>query len=149
MYHLAEFNIAKAKYPLSHPEMDGFTKGLTKINALAESSPGFVWRLKDDANDNALAFNVFGDEKIIINLSVWENLESLKAFTFNSEHLSFMKKRHAWFEMPKKPYLVLWWIRQGEIPTVTQAKDKLEHLEKKGATEKAFTFREIFPCSEV
>jgi hypothetical protein len=148
MHHLAQLNIARMLVPdLNHPIMADFVAQLDPINQLAEESDGFVWRLKGDGND-ATEFRPFDDERIIVNMSVWESSEKLQAFVFRSMHTDVMKERRKWFEKPDQLMTVLWWIPVGHIPTITEAKERLEHLNKVGSGPQAFTFRDIQPMPE-
>jgi len=141
--HLAQLNIGRLLKPIDHPQIAEFVNNLDQINALAESSPGFVYRMQDDSG-NATHIKVFDDPLVIANMSVWESVEALKDFTYRSGHVEFMKKRAAWFEKPTSNYLVLWWIRVGHRPTLTEAKERLAHLDRHGATSHAFNFRNVF-----
>jgi hypothetical protein len=143
-YQLAQVNVARAKAPMDHAVMKGFVDQLDAINALAERSPGFVWRLKDDAGD-ATSIRVFEDELIIVNMSVWESLEALKAFVYSGDHLTVLRNRKEWFEKMDTPILALWWIPAGTMPTTDDAKAALVRLEELGPTEAAFTFAKPFP----
>ncbi|NJN43419.1 MAG: DUF3291 domain-containing protein [Anaerolineae bacterium] len=142
-YHLAQLNIATLREPIDSPLLADFVAQLDEINALAEQSEGFLWRLKDEEG-NATAIKVFDDEPIIINMSVWETAESLKAYVYNTAHSGVMKQRTKWFEKPTTPHLVLWWIPAGNIPTPQEAKEKLLYLTQHGETDHAFTFRHLF-----
>ena len=143
-HHLAQLNIGKLLKPTDHPQIQEFMDNLDKINALAESIQGFVWRLKDETG-NATGISVFDDPLIIVNMSVWESVESLQKFVYNSNHLTFLKKRRQWFEKPNGPHMVLWWIPKDHLPTLDEAKSKLNYLTEHGETEEAFTFKSIFP----
>lgn len=147
-FHLAQLNIAKAKKPLDDPIMSGFVNRLDEINTLGEQSPGFVWRLKDDTSNNSMEFQMYDDPLIIVNLTVWEDLESLKNFTYKTAHAEVMRQRKKWFEHFGKPYMVLWWIPAGHHPTVEEARTKLELLQEKGPTQEAFNFKNNFPPLE-
>ncbi|MCU1448681.1 MAG: hypothetical protein JWP02_851, partial [Acidimicrobiales bacterium] len=122
---------------------------LDPINALAEESPGYVWRLQDEGG-NATGIKVFDDDLEIINLTVWESIEALADFTYRSGHVDFLRRRREFFEAPGQPILCLWWIPEGTIPTVEDAIARLEHLRSHGPTPTAFTFRTRFdPGDEV
>ena len=138
--HLAEFNIGKFKYPTADPRMSEFMDNLDRVNALAERSPGFVWRLKGD-NNNATEFRV-GDDNAV-NLSVWETPEALENYVFKTVHVQFYKKRAAWFDLMEKPHMVFWWVDEGHQPTLQEAIGRLEHFEKNGATDHAFGWAEV------
>lgn len=142
---LAQLNISRMLVPdINHPIMADFVAQLDTINQLAETSTGFVWRLKGDGND-ATSLRPFDDDQIIVNMSVWESLEALQNFVFKSLHTAVMKDRRKWFEKPDQMMTVLWWIPGGYLPTVAEAKERLEYLNTNGPGPRAFTFREIWP----
>ena len=144
-YHLAQINIATAKAPLDTPVMQGFVDQLDAINALADNSPGFVWRLQTDDGD-ATSLQVFDDERIIVNISVWKSFDALKHYVYSGDHLTVLKNKKSWFEKMAGPTLALWWIPKGHIPSIASAKDALETLKTKGASPAAFTFAKPFPA---
>jgi hypothetical protein len=137
---LAQLNIARLFAPIDSPELADFVANLDRINALAEESPGFVWRLQTEEGD-ATSIDYFGND-IIVNMSVWTDIESLKKFVYDSSHIDIMRRRQEWFEKTRERYMVLWWIPEGHIPTLTEAEEKLERLKEDGPTAEAFTFRE-------
>jgi hypothetical protein len=145
-HHLAQINIALARAPLDSEVMRDFTNALGEINALAETSPGFVWRFQED-NGNATAVRAFPDPRMIVNLSVWQDVASLKNYAFRSMHGRFFARRTEWFEPMTTPHLALWWIPAGTIPTLEDAKQRLKLIESHGDTTEAFTFRSPFPAS--
>jgi hypothetical protein len=142
-YHLAQLNIGIATAPLDSDVMADFMNNLDRINALAESSPGFVWRLKAD-DGNATSLRPI-DDRTMVNMSVWTDAQSLSAFVFRTAHVEFMRRRREWFERMPTAYLVLWWVPEGHIPTTDEAVARLEHLKAHGATPHAFNFRSVFP----
>jgi hypothetical protein len=129
---------------IDDPIMEGFKSQLDRINALADASPGFVWRLQTE-DGNATAIRAFEDPLMAVNMSVWESLESLHHYVYKSAHLGPLRDRHEWFEPLGVPILVLWWIPEGHLPSVEEAKEKLAHLRAHGPTPSAFTFRQPFP----
>jgi hypothetical protein len=137
---IAELNIGKFKYPTSDQRMAEFMNNLDRVNALAERSPGFVWRLKGD-NNNATEFRV-GDD-MAVNLSVWEDAKSLEDYVFKTVHVQFYKKREAWFDLMSKPHMVFWHVADGHQPTLDEAYARLQHYEKNGATDFAFGWSEV------
>ncbi len=141
--HLAQLNVARLRAPMDDPIIDDFRVNLEPINALAEASPGFVWRLQDETGD-ATSIKPFGDELEIVNLTVWESIDALADFTYRSGHVAFLRRRRDFFEAPSKPILCLWWIPEGSIPTVEEAIDRLAHLRAHGPTPTSFTFRHRF-----
>jgi heme-degrading monooxygenase HmoA len=145
--HLAQVNIARMKAPLDSPAMAGFVSRLDEINALADGSPGFVWRLQTDAG-NATYLRPYDDERIIVNVSVWESVDALRAYVYHSRHIEVLRQRHEWFEKLEGMYLALWWVPAGHRPSVDEAKKRLAHLAEQGPTPFAFTFRALFPPDE-
>lgn len=143
-WHLAQVNIARALAPLDSPVMAGFVARIAEINTLAEGSPGYVWRFQDDTG-NALYTRPYDDPNMLFNLSVWESPDHLKAYVYRSRHVEVMRQKQQWFEHTEEAILALWWIPAGTIPTVAEAKARLEHLRKHGSSAHAFGFREIFP----
>lgn len=142
-YHLAQLNVAVAKAPLDSPVMADFVGNLDRINALAEASPGFVWRLQTEEG-NATSLRPFG-ENLLVNLSVWQDVDSLRKFAFKSAHVEIMRRRSEWFERMEAAYLVLWWVPQRHVPTLAEARARLDFLRERGPTAEAFTFRQAFP----
>lgn len=140
---LAQLNIAKAKYPLDAPEIHDFVDNIPTINAIAEASDGFIWRLKDEGGD-ATAITVFDDPSWLVNLSVWRDVESLKHFMLKTHHVDFMKRKREWFEPQPQATYVLWWIADGHLPTVPEAIERLLHLRQHGDSAEAFSFRTPF-----
>ena len=141
-YQLAQLNIAQMRYDTEAPEMADFVGNLDLINAMADSSPGFVWRLQDEEG-NATAFRPFGDD-MLVNISVWEDMESLRQFVFKTAHSDIMKRRAEWFDRMESDYLVLWWVPAGHTPDEAEAGEKLEILRREGPGPQAFTFRNPF-----
>ena len=129
---------------MDDPLIDDFRTNLEPINALAEASPGYVWRLQDEATGDATGIKPFGDELEIVNLTVWESIDALADFTYRSGHREFLRRRREFFEAPTQPIVCLWWIPEGTIPTVDDAIARLEHLRAHGPTPTAFTFRHRF-----
>ncbi|MGH8433026.1 MAG: DUF3291 domain-containing protein [Pseudomonas sp.] len=144
-YQLAQVNIARAKAPLDDPLMRGFVAQLEPINRLAENSSGFVWRLQTDAGD-ATAIKLFDDERIIVNMSVWDSFEALKDYVYSGEHLAVLRNKKSWMEKLDSPALVLWWVPQGYIPTPESAKLALAALQENGPSAAAFTFAKPYPA---
>ncbi|ANP76580.1 hypothetical protein A134_09275 [Vibrio crassostreae 9CS106] len=144
---LAELNIALAKYPLDAPEIKEFVDNLELVNGIAESSEGFVWRLKDESGD-ATNIQAFDDPNMIVNMSVWDSVDSLKNFMFRTHHRDFMRRKGDWFHRLPEDTYVLWWIEEDRIPTLEEAIERLEHLREIGDTPYAFTFKTNFTESE-
>ena len=144
-YHLAQLNIALMRAPLEDPVMDGFSSQLDQINALADRSPGFVWRLQTEEGD-ATAIQAFDNPLILVNMSVWESLEALHQFVYESDHKSLLRDRREWFHRLEGPGLVLWWVKAGHQPDPEEARRQLELLAKAGPGVDAFTFGKHFPA---
>ena len=145
VFQLAEINVARMKgVSINDPIMKEFVDNLDRVNNLAETSEGFVWRLKDESN-NATNLNPYNDEQVIINLSVWESIESLEHYVYKTFHTDFLKRRREWFQTYGKVHTALWWVPQGQFPTVEEAVDKLDYLKKNGASPLVFDFRNKFP----
>lgn len=143
-YHLAQINIGRFRAPKDDPANADFVGALDRVNALAEASPGFVWRLIGAGND-AMDLEVGDDPHMAANMSVWEDMEALAAFAYrNMGHRSIMRRRHEWFE-PMEVYMALWWIPEGETPTLAEGLRRLAILEANGPTAEAFLFKTPFP----
>ena len=142
-WHLAQLNIARPRAPLDDPLMAEFVANLERINALGDASPGFVWRLQDESGNATGLEQPFGPE-IIVNMTVWADVEALRAFVFRSEHTGFLRRRAQWFRPLDGPPTVLWWVPAGRRPTLTEAKARLDRLWAIGPTPEAFTFARTF-----
>lgn len=147
LYHVAQVNIGRIKAPIDDPRMAGFTGRLDEINALADSSPGFVWRLQTAAG-NATYFRPYDDDWILLNMSVWETVDSLKNYVYRTVHTELLRHRQEWFEKFEGTYLALWWVPAGHIPGIDEAKRRLAYLDKHGPTQFAFTFKSVFQPDE-
>lgn len=146
-YHLAQINIAKMLAPIDSPVMEDFVANLDRINEIAENSPGFVWRLKDE-NDNATSISIFDDEYIIVNMSVWESKKALFDFTYGPAHVKIFKRRKEWFHKMSDMPMALWYVEQGYDPSPEEAKARLALLNKLGETPFAFTFKSDFDSND-
>ena len=133
--------------PIDSPQLADFVAGLEPVNALADAAPGFVWRLQTDDGD-ATAIRPYDDERVMVNMSVWESLDTLKAFVHGDEHIAYLRRRREWFERMDEAIVALWWVPAGHVPTVAEAKDRLALLERVGPSPAAFTFRTAFPAPE-
>ncbi len=143
-YHIAQFNIAQMIAPLDDPRMADFVAQLDEVNALADHRPGFVWRLQTDQG-NTIDLRVYDETAILVNMSVWTSIEALYEFTYRTIHVNVFQDRRKWFEKSDTPSLVLWWIEEGNIPSVEEGKTQLEQLRLYGPSEDAFTFKERYP----
>ncbi|MDD7885660.1 DUF3291 domain-containing protein [Flavivirga sp. 57AJ16] len=144
--HLAQINIAKRLAPMEDPIMKDFVDNLDRINALADESEGFVWRLKDEDKD--LAAQVFQDDTLLINMSVWENLETLFNYTYKSDHIEVFKRKKEWFSKMKMVHMAFWYVPKGYEPTFQGAKKRLDYINKHGDTPYAFGFKSKFTAMD-
>ncbi|MGE0599509.1 MAG: DUF3291 domain-containing protein [Dehalococcoidia bacterium] len=142
-YHVAQYNIAWIKAPLDSPEMADFTDNIARINGLAEKSPGFIWRHQTDEGDST-SIRIRDNDRIIINFSVWADVESLFQFAYYTNHADYYRRRREWFTHEDDPFAVLWWVPAGHLPTVEEAEQKLAGLKVSGPTPDAFTFKKRF-----
>jgi hypothetical protein len=143
-HHLAQLNVARVLAPLDSPVMAEFVARLADINALAERSPGFVWRMQTEDGD-ATAVRPYDDASLIVNLTVWEGVEALHAYVYRSGHAEVMRRRREWFSRMAEAYVVLWWVPAGHRPDIHEAVARLDTLRRDGPTPDAFTFRNPFP----
>ena len=144
-FHLAQLNVARLRAPLDSPVLADFVAWLEPINALADTAPGFVWRLQTDEGD-ATSVRVLDDDMLIVNMSVWESVEALSAFVYRSGHKDVFARRKEWFERVDEAYLVCWWVPVGEIPSVDEAVRRLELLRERGPSPDAFPLKSPFPA---
>jgi Domain of unknown function (DUF3291) len=143
--HLAELNIGRLLHPLADPRMADFADNLERV--IADRSEGFVWRLKGDSG-NATGIRPFDDPRIIINISLWESVEALERYVWQTVHKRFYGRRHEWFDRFEGPYFVMWWVPNGHRPTVAEALARLEHLKAHGPSEFAFGW-ESLPAAQL
>lgn len=147
-YHIAQINIGRIRAPLDSATMAGFMGRLDELNAVADSSAGFVWRLQTNEG-NATYFRPYPeDDRILLNMSVWETIEALRNYVYHTTHAELLRQRHEWFEKLAGVYVALWWVPVGHRPSIDEAKKRLAHLEQHGPTEFAFTFKTTFPPDE-
>ncbi len=142
-WHIAQVNVAKMRAPHTDPIMAGFFTRVAIIEALADQSPGFVWRLHSPAGDEHL-LQVFGDPLLSINMTVWETIEALFEFTYHSAHVEPYRMRREWFEKPDIPVYALWWVRAGTRPSPEEGKARLDLIQRIGPSSAAFTFKERY-----
>jgi hypothetical protein len=143
-HHLAQVNLARAHEPLDSPTMAAFVSRIDELNALAERSPGFVWRYQDGSG-SASYTRPFDDKHVLFNMSVWRTIEHLRDFVYRSTHAEVFRRRHDWFGPLGRPSVALWWIPVGHTPSVEEGIAKLAHLETHGPTPAAFTSKTVFP----
>ena len=138
-YHLAQINIAQSRGTRDSEIMKGFMGRLDEINHIADNSPGFIWRLQTEEGD-ATAIQAFDDPLLLVNVSVWEDVDSLKSFVYKSLHVDLIQDRDAWFEKLRESHQALWWVPEGHLPSIAEAKEKLAYLQAHGPSEVAFIF---------
>lgn len=146
---VAQLNIGRVVAPLDDPIMAGFVGRLAEINALAEASSGFVWRLTDESGGDATGIRAYDDPRVIVNLTMWTGIEELAEFAYRSRHVEVLRRRRNWFEPHDGPHLVLWWLPIHERPRVDEAKRRLALLARDGPTVEAFTLKDRFGPPEV
>ena len=144
-YHIAQVNVGILKEPLDSPRLADFVAWLDPINAIADQSRGFVWRLQTDEG-NATALRIFADSgaSILVNMSVWESIEALVAYVYSSAHVAVLRRRREWFEKLRESHMALWWVAAGHHPSIAEAEDRLGRLREVGPTPYAFTFDRAF-----
>jgi hypothetical protein len=147
-YHLAQINIGRFRVPVDHPANADFMNALDHVNAVAEASDGFIWRMVGEGN-NATDVEVAADDPFLLaNMSLWRDVEALGAFVYRqTDHLSYMRRRKEWFET-MAVYQALWWVPIGHRPSVSEGLEKIALLTVHGATPEAFTFRQPFPVPD-
>lgn len=143
-WHLAQLNVARLRVPLEHPAMIPFVSNLGAVNAEADAAPGFVWRLQETESGNATDLRPWGED-MIVNMSVWTDVESLRQYVFTPGHIEIMRQRRAFFTPMETPYAVLWWVPAGHLPTLDEAKERLDLLTAEGPSARAFTFKDEHP----
>lgn len=141
-YELVQLNVARMRYPMDAPEMAGFVEQIDAVNALADSADGFIWRLQTE-DSGAAEEGPFGAD-CLVNVSVWRDVASLRAYVYGGAHVAVMRDRRAWFAPAQGPHLALWWIPAGERPSERDAAERLECLRRLGPTPEAFTFARPF-----
>jgi hypothetical protein len=150
VHELAQVNISRMSYPLDDPRLKDFVDGLEPVNALADTAPGFLWRLQTE-DGNATAVRAFewetgGSAGVLVNMSVWTSVEALAEFVFSGAHLAVMKRRREWFRPVREAMTALWWVPAGHRPGTAEAEDRLRRLRAEGPTPYAFTLRRHFPA---
>jgi hypothetical protein len=143
-HHVAQLNVGTLRFPLDDLRTHGFTSMLDALNAVADNASGFVWRLVDDGGHDATAIRTSLGDDVLVNMSVWESRDALWDYVYRSGHLDMLRRRAEWFQLPKAPFQVMWWIPAGHIPTVEEAVKRLELLREHGPSPSAFGFRDTY-----
>jgi Domain of unknown function (DUF3291) len=144
-FQLAQINVGRLRAPVDSPIVAEFMEALDPVNALAEASPGYVWRFQTEEG-NATAVRPYDDESILVNMSVWESVDALADFVYRSHHTGYLRRRGEWFERMTETIAALWWVPAGHIPTIEEGIDRLDHVRAHGPSAHAFTFRDRFPA---
>ncbi|OSZ63732.1 hypothetical protein CAP39_13865 [Sphingomonas sp. IBVSS1] len=146
-WQLAQINIGTMVAPKGDPMVAEFYAALDAINAIADASPGFVWRLQDEAG-NATDIQATPDPKLLVNISVWADLDSLSAFVYRSSHAGIMRQRRQWFVPFDGAFQALWWVPAGHRPDVMEGLARLWLLDRYGPSQQAFGFKTAFAPPE-
>lgn len=141
--HLAQLNVGRLRHEADDPRMADFVNNLASVNGLAERMPGFVWRYQDDSGSAIDTRPFGGDPRMAINLSVWESVEALERFVWQTVHKRFYGRRTEWFEHLDGPYFVMWWVPAGHRPTMEEAIERLDHLRRHGPSHRAFGWESV------
>lgn len=145
-WHLAQINVARFRRPQADPANADFMSALDHVNAMADASPGFVWRLVGDGGDATDLVPDAGDPNLIVNMSVWTDLEALSDFVYRQpDHLAVMRRRRDWFDK-MDAFMALWWVPAGHRPSIPEGITKIALLAERGPNAEAFTFRDSFPA---
>ncbi len=144
-HNLAQMNIAKFKAGYDDPIMADFVEMLDPINHMADADPGCLWRLTDEGANNAMSIAFYDDPLLLVNMSVWTDLDSLRNYVYRSDHAGMVKRRGEWAEKMDRTYTVLWWVPAGHTPDLAEGDARLQMLEERGPTPDAFTFARSFP----
>jgi hypothetical protein len=147
-HHLAQLNIGRLRYEVDDPRMADFVNNLALINGIAERTPGFVWRYEDVSGAAIETRPYESDPRMAINLSVWESVEALERFVWQTVHKRFYGRRGEWFEHMDDAYFVMWWIPPGHRPSVREAIERLDHLKRNGPSDEAFGW-ESLPAAQL
>lgn len=145
-FQLAQMNIARFHKPMDDPHMSGFVEMLDPINHQADAAPGFVWRLTDEGSNNATSITFYDDPLLLLNMSVWDDLDSLRNYVYRTEHVAMVKRRAEWADAMESMYLVLWWVPFGHTPDIAEGDARLKLLQQDGPSPQAFTFGQPFPA---
>ena len=141
---LAQTTVATVRFAADDPRMEPFMSRPDGVNALADSQPGFVWRLKSDSR-NAVDVDAGGRRLFLVNMSVWESVEALSDFVCETAHKDVMLRRREWFEKPNGAHQLLRWVKAGHTPSFEEALARLAHRDENGLSPRTFTFAKSFP----
>jgi hypothetical protein len=145
--HLAQANAAVILTSYEDPQMADFVAQLDEVNATADTAPGFVWRFIEEDDDTVEIARLFGIDNLLFNMSVWDSIDTLEAWVYSGTHLDVVRKRAKWFEKPARSPLVLWWVEDGHVPTIEEAKQRFDAIWENGPSPEAFTFAKKFDSS--
>jgi hypothetical protein len=143
--HLAELNVGRLLAPTDDPRVAEFMAALDRVNGMGKRMPGFVWMMEgsgEPGTGNTEA-KIGGDPQYVSNLTVWESVETLENFVWNTVHRAFYERRQEWFEVLGKMHFVMWWVPAGHRPTLDEALERLEHLRAHGDSDHAFGWKHL------
>jgi hypothetical protein len=148
-WQLAQVNIGRLREPLDHPQLAAFVEALAPVNALADQAPGFVWRLQTEDGDataiDSFTWDVGDSAGVLVNMSVWTDIEHLTAFVLGDLHRAILLRRREFFQRMTEAYAACWWVPEGHRPTTGEAEERVLHLRANGPTPYSFTLRRHFP----
>jgi hypothetical protein len=151
-FELAQVNIGRLRAPLDSEQLAGFVELLDPVNEAADSSPGFIWRLQtEDGNATsvqAFRWDTAGSAGVIVNMSVWADVESLGDFVYGALHRAVLRRRREWFERMSEAYTACWWVPEGHRPSTAEAEQRVRQLRAHGPTPVAFTLQQSFPAPD-
>lgn len=146
-WHLAQINVGRLVAPHDDVRVAPFFAALDRVNALAEASSGFVWRLQGEGG-NATDLQPTADPLFIVNMSMWTDADALFAFVYRSGHAPEMARRREYFARFEGAYQALWWVPAGHVPSIDEGLSRLWRLDRYGPTPQAFTFKSHFPMPD-
>ncbi|MGK7755471.1 MULTISPECIES: DUF3291 domain-containing protein [unclassified Roseovarius] len=144
-YQLAQLNVGRLVAPTDDPRVAEFMGALDRVNGMGKRMPGFVWMMEGSGEPGTgNTENSIGDDpQFVANLTVWEDVESLENFVWNTVHRQFYERRAEWFEVMGEMHFVMWWVPQGHTPTLDEGIARLEHLRAQGDSDHAFGWRHL------
>ena len=142
-FHLAELNIGRLLAPTDDPRVAEFMGALDRINGLGKRMPGFIWMSEGSGEPGTgnTAVKLEGDAQFVSNLSVWESVETLEAFVWNTVHRAFYERRAEWFEVLGRMHFVMWWVPAGHRPTIDEAMARLAYCQAHGDSDQGFGWK--------
>ena len=143
--HLAELNVGRLLAATDDPRVAEFMAALDKVNGLGKRMPGFVWMMEGSGEPDTgksgtgnTDVKIDGDPRYVSNLTVWENVQALEAFVWNTVHRQFFVRRAKWFEVLESMHFVMWFVAPGHRPSLDEGLARLAILRDQGDSEQAF-----------